>query len=110
MNRRGQVLVLFVILLPIILAFMGYVFDQCYILYHKNNLQNTARIVCRYALNEENLENIENLALENDKDISVITIKKDPTTIILEKEIPSVFGNILGFNKYKIYSEISCIE
>lgn len=111
MNRKGQVLVMFVILLPFILMLGAFIFDKLYILHYEKELKNTAGIACRYALTEEREEEIKKLVYKNDIDISEISIDREKgITIGLVKDIDGVFGKIIGFDSYKIKTKISCIE
>ena len=114
MNNKGQTLVLFVILLPILCLFIGYVVEKCDLLYQEKNLQEIAETVCKYALNKDNKEErIKQQALENDNNIQKIDIIygefQEEVTIVLEKEKKSIF-HIIGKDSYIIKSTVECIE
>lgn len=113
MNNKGQVLVMFLILLPVVLILFAYAIDKCYLLYQQNNQKNTGNIVCSYALNTNKTDNdIRQLALENDSKLnSIKIIRSDNQAVItLEKEIDSIFGKILGLSTYKIKTKTECTE
>ena len=109
-NNHGQVLVIFVILLPLLCLFTAYVVDTSYISYEKNKLDNINEVISDYASNSSKIEieDIRNLIKENDKDIIIKKIDIDnKINIELEKEINSIFGKLIGKNKYKITSSIT---
>lgn len=113
MNNKGQVLVMFLILIPFILILFAYVIDKCYLLYQENIQKNIGSIVCNYALDNKNEENnIKQLALENDSKLEKIKItkKNDKVIITLEKNIDSILGRLLGLSTYKINTKTECTK
>jgi len=113
MNNKGQVLVMFLILIPFILILFAYVIDKCYLLYQENSQKNIGNIVCEYALNSENLESdIKQLALENDSKLEKIKVTRNNNeiTITLEKNIDSILGRLLGKSTYKINTKTKCTK
>ena len=48
MNNKGQVLVLFILLLPVLFILFAYAIDKCYLLYQENSQKNIGNIVCSY--------------------------------------------------------------
>lgn len=112
MNNKGQTLVVFIILLPVIMIVFAYVVDKCYLLYQEKNQKKVTSLVCEYALQEKQEENIRQLALENDAKFKKITINRngEQVEIILEKEISSIFGHVLGLSTYHIKTTIQCIR
>lgn len=107
MNSRAQVLVIFVILLPLLMLFSMYVVDTTVINYNKNRLDNIGESILDILLDEEDFDKakIEDLVKKNDKDIVVKDVKlNDSVKITLEKEIPSIFGKFIGKDKYLIKS------
>ena len=93
-NNHGQVLVIFVILLPLLCLFAAYVVDASYISYEKNKLDNINEIVSDYIASKSQII-IKKIDINNKIDIE------------LEKEIKSIFGKIIGKNKYIIKSSIT---
>lgn len=112
MNNKGQTLVVFIILLPLILVLIGYAIDKCCLLYEEKKLNNILSIACNYTIDNKNsITEIERLILENDNKIKTIIInKKDIATITLEKEINSIFGNVIGISTYVIKTNVTCTE
>ena len=102
MNNKGQTLVLFVLMLPIIIFIMLLVIDVSNMVITKQELNNINKMVLNYGLDIIEEENIEN-KLEDmiNKNISTNehTIKIDDGTIELDlkKEIKGII------TKKKIY-------
>ena len=97
LNNKGQTLVMFVLIIPIILLILVLIYDIGNALYEKNRLSNTSYLSIEYAL--DNINNIdENDIIKyimNDNNnlskISVI-IKDNTIDIELEKEIKGIFS------------------
>lgn len=109
-NNHGQVLVIFVILLPVLFLFAAYVIDVSYIMYHKNRLDNINALVSNEVLENPNITTIEagKLVRENDSEVMIKKINFDEKIdISLEKEIKSIFGRLIGKNSYIIKSNVS---
>lgn len=109
-NNHGQVLVIFVILLPILFLFAAYVIDVSYITYHKNKLDNINALVSDYVLNNPkvSIEEAGKLIRENDSEAMIKKISFDEKIYIsLEKEIKSIFGRLIGKNSYIVKSSVS---
>ena len=106
-NKKGQVLVLFVFLLPILIMICAFVVDIGIITNSKNNLEN----VIRLAIKEE-IENIDNKSSDRIKDLLKqnkiditnlkITISDNKINIKNEIKVASIFGKIIGIDNYKV--------
>lgn len=106
MNNKGQVLVIFVVLLPIILILLAYVFDKCYLLYEQQKISNIADIICDYKIKNSSNELLQQLSLENDSKLTTIEVNKN--SITLEKTTSSIFGKLIGIDEYLIKVEKEC--
>lgn len=109
LNNKGQTLVMFVILLPILLFILTLVYDVGNAIYEKDRLSNTNYMVVEYAIcnslvSEDELVELIN---KNDEDISDITIMMidNSITIALTKDIKGIFGKMFGFNLTSVKSE-----
>ncbi len=109
-NNKGQVLVLFIMILPVIFIGVACIVDSSYMMYQKNRLDNINRDVLNSVKDKTNLEeeDILDLIIMNDKkivneDISI----NDTITIDNYILVDSIFGKIIGFDEYKISSSIS---
>lgn len=103
LNNRGQSLVMFVIIIPIILLILTLVYDVGSAIYEKNRLSNTSYIVIDYGLdNIDEVSEVELIELvqkniDNLNYISVI-IEGSNIKIELKKEIKGIIGKMFGFN------------
>ena len=110
LNNKGQSLVMFIILLPILLLILTLVYDVGNAIYEKDRLSNTNYMVVDYAL--DNIDSIDEddlntLILKNDNnldDISIMIIDNS-VDISLKKNIKGVFGEMFNFNLTFVKSE-----
>ena len=105
MNKNGQVLVAFALLLPIIFMLIGLIIDCGYLYIEKRNVDNNVKDVLEYGLKHIDEENIENkikgqlnLNIEDIEKLN-ISINDKKIEIQLEKSQNSIFT--LVFSKYK---------
>ena len=114
-NRRGQVLVLFIMILPVLLIGIACLIDSSYMLYQKNRLDHINMDVLNSVGSDINTdeEEIERLILMNDAKIvnEDISIEKTDTMVSNIKidnyiYIDSIFGKLIGFDEYKVKSSI----
>lgn len=98
MNKKGQVLVMFIILLPILIGVCAFVIDVGIITYEKNKLSNIINLS-----NEEDVNVRKYLKLNN---ISGYKIKEKGKCIEVKYYRKSLFGSIIGIKEYKISSKV----
>ena len=110
LNNKGQSLVMFVVLIPIVLLVLTLVYDVGSAIYEKNRLSNTNYMVIEYGL--DNIDNVSeseliDLALRNTKKLSNISvvISNNDIEIKLSKEIKGIIGKMFGFNLIEANSE-----
>lgn len=107
-NRNGQMLVLFVIFLPIFILLAGLVLDIGIATNQKNSLNNTNYTACSYALDNYNELMIVEQIIANDYQINVddisISQSDGKITISIEKNVGSVFSGAVGIFDYRIAS------
>lgn len=107
LNNKGQVLVMFVLLIPIFLLMLVFVVDISNLYIKKDGLNNINYLVIDSILDKgiDDLE-IKNLILKNDKDINInyININDDVVEISLEKEYNGIFSHLVGKKIYNIES------
>ena len=103
LNNKAQSLVIFVLVLPILVLFIGYSFDVLNTNYEKNKIENLASML------EENIDNgitdaeIKELIKKNDKNITVsITRINKIQKVELSKRVKSLFGKIIDKEYYDI--------
>lgn len=105
MNKKGQALVEFVIIMPIIMMIIFVIIDFSNVFYQKNYLENVTNDVVRL---KEHGKNDEYIKKKTDKDIQ-ISIKNNGDTkkIIVSKDINLVtpFSNMFFKNPFTIKTE-----
>lgn len=110
LNNKGQVLVLFVVMFPIIFFLVAYFIENMLITSEKNKINNIGELAIKYAYeNKDDIEinsKLNNLVMQNDKDIEIkkFTVNTDNIVISLYKNIGSIFGKIIGIKKYDVTS------
>ena len=104
MNKKGQSLVIFVLILPVIALLIAFFIDSSLSIMEKNKLEGIILSNMKEALNKEiyDKEKIENAIKKND-DINVtVNIIEDKLEINANSNKKSVFGKILNFDYYKL--------
>ena len=107
LNNKGQVLVMFVLLIPIFLLILVLVVDISNLYIKKDELNNINYLVIDSILDKEiNDLEIRNLILKNDKDIIInkISIDNNVVEISLKKEYNGIFSHLVRMDKYNIES------
>ena len=110
LNNKGQSLVMFVFVIPIVLLILVLVYDIGNAIYEKNRLSNTNYLAVSYAL--DNIDTIdENDVIryilkdsDNLSNISVI-IENDSIDIKLDKKIKGLFSKNFDFELTDVRSE-----
>ena len=103
LNNKGQSLVIFVLILPVLIVFIGYSFDVLNTNYEKNRMENLS-LMLKENLDEDITDNeIKELISKNDANIIVsITRYEAKVEVELSKRIKSLFGKIIGKEYYDI--------
>lgn len=105
MNNKGQTLVLFVLILPIIMVFLSFFVDLVKVNYERDRVNNILRSNLQVIVNNDikDIEEIKNIYLENNIIVDVF-IEDDFITIDTNMKLKSVFGKLLNFDVYKIHT------
>ena len=110
LNNKGQSLVMFVLIIPIILLILVLLYDVGNALYEKNRMSNTNYLAINYGL--DNIDSInENDIIKyigkNDKSLSkiVVTIDNNEIDILTEKSIRGLFGKNFDIDISTVRSE-----
>ena len=118
MNNKGQALIIFVMILPVLLLGAACIVDSSYMMYQKNRLDNINYDVLSSVKDKINFneEEIEDLILMNDSKIVNEDISIEKTNTVVSDicinnyvYVDSIFGKLIGFDEYKIKSEI-CVK
>ena len=110
LNNKGQTLVLFVMLLPIMLLVMVLVFDIGKSIVEKQKLDNISFMIVSYGIEHSKDDNIEGTLKElvtlNYKDATdvEILVKDDHVSVSLSGKVKGVFGNLVGKSFFEVRS------
>ena len=97
MNRKGQALIEFVLILPVLILILFIIFDFGNIFYSKYELQNQSMEIVRLIKDNKTIDDITDIYSK--LDIEVNTYKEDYKKITLTKEldvITPLLDSILG--------------
>lgn len=106
MNKKGQVLVVFIAILPIIILLFAYIFDTAYMEGEKKSLDSVAKTSVEYLDKGYEINLVEKYIKDSDKKIIIKEIDSDNLSVVLEKKIDSYFGKILGLDEYLVKSSM----
>ncbi len=106
LNNHGQVLILFILLLPVLLLSVFAFLSYCTARYEQKSLKNIAELSCHYALEGKEENEVRELIKKNDSEIEEIEIKwkTKQVEIVLKKEITILFLN----QKMSIQESVEC--
>lgn len=110
LNNKGQSLILFVLMLPVLLFVMILVIDMGNLMVEKQKLNNINYIMIDYGLSNLTKEDLEeyiyNYLKLNDEKIDKIKVNKtdNDITINLGKKESSMLGHILNLKEVEIIS------
>ena len=104
MNRKGQSLIIFVLILPIIVLFLAFFIDSSLSMLEKNKLDGILTDNMKSALNNNicDTEKIKQAIIKNENiDISV-DINNNDLIVHAKSSKKSLFGKLLNFSWYKL--------
>ena len=110
LNNKGQTLILFVLMIPVLLFVMILVIDMGNLMVEKQKLNNINYIMIDYGLSNLTKEDLEeyiyNYLKLNDEKIDKIKVTKtdNDITINLGKKESSMLGHILNLKEVEIIS------
>ena len=104
MNKRGQSLIMFVLVLPLIVMMLAFVIDSSLSIMEKNKLDGIITSNMEEALkNDIRDENkIKNAIKTNDKMDIIVSVVEDELKVIVKSNKKSVFGKVLNFSYYNL--------
>lgn len=106
MNNKGQVLVSFVIILPILLLLCGGLIEYSIIAYNKEKANSVTKSVIRDNITEKNEEVIKDLMKANGINNEVNVIASGDLEIAYTLNIESFLGKIINKDSYEINIDI----
>lgn len=103
MNNKGQSLILFLLIIPIIVGFLAFFIDISMVNYEKNRIDgiiiNNLEIVVNSSIRD--VDRIKNVFFENEVLVKDIVIEDNIIYLNVNVDIKSLFGKILDFDVYK---------
>ena len=104
MNKRGQTLIIFVMLIPIILTMAALVIDVGLLYYKKNEYVGIVEeSIKEYFKDEDILSAKETLTLNGvSLDDTEINVSDNKITVTLDTKVDSIFGKVIRINEYEI--------
>ena len=103
MNNKGQSLILFVVILPLIFIFGVFVFDLSNVYTQKSRLDNLAydALYNKYTYHKTINETSQFVNLSDPK-VKIDELTDD--SICLSKDTEPIFGDVVGYKYYKVKS------
>ena len=104
MNNKGQTLIIFVILVPIIITMMALVVDVGMLENKVLKTKNIVDVAIKEYFNKEDVTVISKTLEENDISTDKLIIKRtdNEVGVNVEYEMSSLFGKIVGLQKYDV--------
>ena len=105
MNNKGQTLVLFVVLIPLMLALFAFVIDSAYIVRKDTELEGIATSSLKSVIKDnKSISEVKQVIKKNDNNIEIISF--DDSIIHLKNKINPIFGKVVGYDKYNLEVEL----
>lgn len=103
MNNKGQSLILFVLIIPIIAGFLAFFIDLSIVNYEKNRIDGVIvdNLMVIVEKDIRDISKIKQVFLENNLGVD-ISLDNDIVVISYSGNINSLFGKILHFDFYKL--------
>ena len=104
MNNRGQSLIMFVLVLPLISLFIAFFIDSTLSLLEKNKIDGIIISNMEEALNNDIRDEmkIQKAIKDNDTMDVTVNIIDDNLTVIVKSNKKSIFGKLLKFEYYEL--------
>ena len=108
LNNKGQTLIMFILLIPLILVIMALVIDTSFVYKEKIKFQSVTKTIMKTTYENKDAtdfnDKIINLYKKNGIDTNNIVIKVNSDSIVIKNQtkVKSIFGNIIGIKNYKV--------
>lgn len=104
MNKRGQTLIIFVMLIPIILTMAALVIDVGLLYYKKNEYTGIVEESIKEYFKDEDLTSAKKTLTLNgvSLDDTEINVSDNKITVTLDTKVDSIFGKVIRINDYEI--------
>ena len=111
MNNKGQTLVMFIVIIPILISIMVLVIDLGSAFTKKQELNNVNKLVIEYGLDNLDQENLESdltsYITMNAKDLSnvKVTVENNTINVTTKAYIDGIISKALNIDGFEIVSE-----
>lgn len=108
LNNKGQTLIMFILLIPLILVIMALVIDTSFVYKEKIKFQSVTKTIMKTTYENKDTTDFNdktiNLYKKNGIDTNNIVIKVNSDSIVIKNQtkVKSIFGNIIGIKNYKV--------
>lgn len=101
MNNKGQSLVIFIVIIPVIFIVFSFLSDYAYLVYSQNKYENISKDIIRSTLEEDK---IRDLYQKNGYEVNNFKYKIDNDKIYIHNsyEIKSIFEKIINLKYYNV--------
>ncbi len=109
MNKKGQTLISFVIILPVFILFLAFIVDTGMLLKEKNKLNGTTKTIIKNSYQKRFENDYQDQIIDSFEKNKIPThhlnleVQNETISIANEYEIESIFGQIIGIENYKIH-------
>lgn len=101
MNKRGQMLVTFIIIVPVLLILLGVAIELSYVSYNKKRVNSITKCIILNCIDSTEKNDIIELYDKNNIEYDTLDIDyNDGITINLTSKLDSLLGNIIGKKEY----------
>ncbi|MCI9280264.1 MAG: pilus assembly protein [Bacilli bacterium] len=113
MNKKGQTLIAFVIILPVFILFLAFIVDTGILLKEKSRLNGSTKSILENMYPKRNESNFQEQTIDLFKKNKIPTenlnleVKNNTIIVSNDYEIESIFGKIIGIKKYKIHLNLT---
>lgn len=108
MNKKGQTLIFFVLIIPIFILLLAFIVDTGIVLKESTKLNSTMKTILKTTYEEKNdwnyKEKVESLFIKNEipTENIILDVKENQIKLSNQYTKESIFGKIIGIKEYKI--------
>lgn len=101
MNNKGQSLVIFIVIIPVIFIVFSFLSDYAYLVYSQNKYENISKDIIKSTLEEDK---IRDLYQKNGYEVNNFKYKIENDKIYIQNsyEVKSIFGKIINLKYYNV--------
>lgn len=111
MNNKGQTLVVFILLIPLLMLIAAFAIDKGYVVYKNIEIKNVTKDIIRKEILKDSLSDSDIKAIYQKNDIPttnlIIERGKDSITIKNSYQVDSIFGKIVQIKNYDVGCDIT---